>query len=363
MRIAVTTPFSWPEVRRGGERYAHELAAALQAEGHDVMLWSTASARDDSPVLGVPTKRMGRRGWITGHWADQAVEVDFGARLVPRLSARPPDVWHANGIADAAAATLTAALRPRLRTVFTDHGFPVVASKAKRADAGLHRRVVAKIDSYVCVSPAAGEWLEHDFDRRADVVEPGVDLASYRPGSRDVRPTVVFSGQLDEPRKHLDHLLDAVDRLLDAEPQLQLWLLGQGDPSAVLAAAPDRVRRAVTRCGPAEEAELRDRYAAAWVTVLPSVAEAFGLVVVESLASGTPAVVRADSGGPAGIITSPDIGRVADGSVEGLAAAIAAGLRLAQLPTTTGACRAAAGHYDWRRGVVPRLERIYRGDD
>lgn len=362
MRIAVTTPYAWPEVRRGGERYAHELAAALRDRGHEVAIWSTAIHREDGVVLGVPVHRMRRRGWATRRWEEQAGEVDFGARLLPRLAWRRLDVWHANGIADAAAATMAGRLRPGLRTVFTDHGFPVAGSKGRRPDARLHRWVVRDIDSYVCVSPAAGEWLLRDFGRHPDVVPPGVDLAAYRPGPRDPRPTVVFCGRLDEPRKHLPLLLEAADRLIADRPDLQLWLLGQGDAGPALGAASLAVRNAVTRCGPVDEEELKARYAAAWLTVLPSVAESFGLVVVESLASGTPVVVRADGGGPPALVTSPDVGRVSGPSARELAEAVTAALPLATRPGTAARCRTAAEPFDWRRGVVPRLERLYEGN-
>ena len=38
MRVAVAHPFFWPEVRRGAERFAHELARGLGERGHDVRL-------------------------------------------------------------------------------------------------------------------------------------------------------------------------------------------------------------------------------------------------------------------------------------------------------------------------------------
>lgn len=361
MRIALTAPFSWPEVRRGGERYAHELAGALQAAGHEVTVWSTARQPGRRSILGVNVRQLPQRPRLAPRFGPQAIEVAFGRQALGRLLAARIDVWHATGIGDGAAATVAGRLRPSLRTVFTDHGFPAVASRSRRQDAGLQVRVARHIDAYICVSEAAGHYLQQDYDRRPDVVPPGVDIGSYQPGERDPRPTLMFSGQLDESRKNLPLLLEAVAGLRSSDvPDLQVWLAGQGDAGPTLAGAPQAARDAVTWCGPLDEAELRRRYAAAWVTVLPSIAESFGLVVVESLASGTPAVVRRDSGGPAGIITDPAIGVQSGPSAGELASAIRQALPLALQSDTAVACRRTAERYDWAK-VVARMERIYAG--
>lgn len=358
MRIVLTTPYSWPEVRRGAERYAHELAAALSARGHRVTIWSTARHPGTDKVLGVEVRRLPQRRLQPARWKDQAAEVGFAAQVLPRLATRRLDVWHATGIADATAATMLGRLRPGLTTVFTDHGFPVASSKARRSDAGLHRRVVDRIGTYICVSSAAGDYLQRDFGRPAVVVPPGVDLDRYRAGRRETRPTLLFSGQLDEPRKHLPLFLAAIDLLIARLPDLQIWLLGQGDADAALQAVSPAARAAVTRCAAVDDEELRARYAAAWLTVLPSVAESFGLVVVESLASGTPVVVRRDSGGPAQLITDPEVGICSGPTAAELAESIEAGLDLAGRPATPERCRSAAAPYDWRH-VAARMEAVY----
>ena len=110
--------------------------------------------------------------------------------------------------------------------------------------------------------------------------------------------------------------------------------------------------------GLGEPERLGELYGRAWVTVLPSVHEAFGLVLVESLACGTP-IVALDEGGP-GEIVQPGIGVRALPTPEGLADACAEALDLAAEPDIATVCRAHSERYDWRTAIVPALEAVYR---
>lgn len=351
----------WPEVRRGAERYTHELAAALAAAGHRVRIVAGAPAAGRTAVLGVDVRRLRRPAWTPARWADLGPEVAFGAQVFPRLAASRTDVWHAMGTADAAAAALAGRLRPGLRTVVTDHGFPSASSRARRPDARLHRYVVSRIDAYVCVSQAAGDYLRRDFAREPDIVPPGVDTARFRPGPRrEAHPVLAYSGSLTEPRKGIGLLLAAVALLAGDIPDLQVWLMGPGDPAGALAAAPPGARERVSLAGELPDAELAERYARAWVTVLPSVAESFGMALLESLSCGTPVVARVDGGGPGELVTG-EVGRLADGNAPGLARACAAALELSRRSECARACRDRAAGYDWRQAIVPRMVAVYGG--
>jgi glycosyltransferase involved in cell wall biosynthesis len=104
---------------------------------------------------------------------------------------------------------------------------------------------------------------------------------------------------------------------------------------------------------------LASHYSTAWVTVLPSLREAFGLVLVESLASGTPAVGIAD-GGAAEILDDPQVGvLVRSESATALAEAIATAFELSAKPETRDACREHARRWDWDR-LCPVYEALYR---
>jgi glycosyltransferase involved in cell wall biosynthesis len=336
----------------------HELAAALTRQGHRATILSTGTSPGRDEVLGVPVHRLPVRRFR--RYGSLDVEVAFGAQTLAHLAApalaRRFDVWHATSTTDGAAAAAVGRLGGP-RTVFTDHGFPARRSREGRPDRRFHRTVVSHIDAYVCVSRAAGDVLSADFGRAAHVVPPGVRWAEHAPARRESRPTLLYSGALTEPRKNVAVLLQAAALLSRSVPGLQVWLLGPGDATALLADAPDP--ELVTRCESVDDVTLRDAYARAWVTVLPSVAESFGMTVVEGLASGTPAVVRADSGGPAEIVDRPEVGRLCGPEPADLVRALDEALQLAAHPGTAEACRERARDFDWDTAVVPRMLEVY----
>src|SRR5207249_4741590 len=112
---------------------------------------------------------------------------------------------------------------------------------------------------------------------------------------------------------------------------------------------------------------LPDRYAAASVTVMPSIGEVFGLALVESLACATPVVGNALEG-PGVIISSSDIGftvplrgdadLVDPERAHDLAEAVIRAIEVAQNPVTVDRCREHASQWS-RERVGRRLECLY----
>lgn len=359
MRVAITHAFCWPEVRRGAERFIQELGAALVERGHDVTILSSGWEAGTTVLDGVTTVRLRRR-----READVGAEADFGRRVLPRLVAGRYDVVHSMGRRDAVASIRAARLHPRRRTVFTDLGIPSrewwasVGAKEARAV----ERVVRGIDVYSCMSRWALGHLAPEYGRTDGVVIPGgVDLRRMVPApARAAVPTLLFSAALGESRKGLATLLAALPRIAAEEPEVRLWLSGPGGPSPFLDAAPRDAVERTEHLGAGASDRQHERYGQAWVTCLPSTYDSFGMALVESLACGTPIVVTTH-GAPPELVEPGVNGEVCEpGDASGLAAAVLRALRLAGDPATAGRCRESVRRFDWREGVAPLVERIYR---
>jgi D-inositol-3-phosphate glycosyltransferase len=102
-----------------------------------------------------------------------------------------------------------------------------------------------------------------------------------------------------------------------------------------------------------------EMYREAWVTGLTSYNEAFGLVLVESMACGTP-VFAAKEGGPAETVNGPEVGTLFEGDDErDVARAILEGMELATAPGTAAACRARAQDFSTMASAEATLG-VYR---
>ncbi|QGN46665.1 D-inositol-3-phosphate glycosyltransferase [Micromonospora sp. WMMC415] len=186
-------------------------------------------------------------------------------------------------------------------------------------------QVVAEADRLVANTKVeAGDLIDrYDADpTRVAVVEPGVDLARFRPAAGDRERAradarrrlglpaggyvVAFVGRI-QPLKAPDVLIRAVAALREREPALadEMTVVICGGPSgsgldrptalielAASLGVTDRVRFLPPRTGDA----LPALYRAADLVAVPSYNESFGLVALEAQACGTPVVAAAVGG-------------------------------------------------------------------
>ena len=149
---------------------------------------------------------------------------------------------------------------------------------------------------------------------------------------------------IDEPRKRVDLLLSAfalvrrdrpAARLLLARPRSVAPIPGLDQPGVELVDVDDR-------------AALAEVYRRSWVSALPSFGEAFGLVLIEALACGTP-VVASNRDGMREVVDRESVGRLFDGDERALARSLLEALDLAEDPATRRACRARAEDFSSER--------------
>lgn len=359
-RVALVHPFSWPNVRRGGERYLHDLAGYLTAHGTSVdIVTGGAPGVQQTPDGRVVRLRQLRRLAVRG----LSPTDTFGASALPWLLRNRYDVVHA--LTPTAA---LAAIGSGQRTIYTVLGHPTATSlRQRKHDARLFRAAVRRAAGSLALSASAASSVEMLTGTRPRVVPPGVRTDDFplRDEPRTGPPRVLFPADADDPRKCLDVLLAAFAIVLDRHPDARLVLGGGGGTVNAFATLPpathDRVRAATDDIGSGDLSDVPARYSAATVTVLPSVDEAFGLVLVESLATGTP-VVATNAGGPAEIVTDERVGRLArPRDPQSFADAICAVIETAASPATPAACARHARDWDWEQSIGPLHESVYRG--
>jgi glycosyltransferase involved in cell wall biosynthesis len=131
----------------------------------------------------------------------------------------------------------------------------------------------------------------HLRERDVRVVAPGIDERYGPLGPRSDHPLVVAVGRL-MPSKRFDVLIDALDEVRRARPDIELVIVGEGyerDNLQQLIAdrgAGDWVRLA----GRVTNDDLLALYRRAWVVASASIAEGWGMTLTEAAACGTPAI-------------------------------------------------------------------------
>lgn len=360
LRVAITNPYVWPHVRRGSERLLNDLAQHLVGAGHEVTVFAMAPEDAQETRDGVRYELL-RERWRSNRRQLGSLHY-FAWALQERLRARPLDVVFCLNYFDAYAAV---ACRRRhgldFRVVFQNVGIPTRRYfRAVPLDRWFMHAVLRQADQCLVLSEFARETLAREFGVTARVLPPPVAVGDFADsGAAPSRaPMLLFVGDVDEPRKGARVLCRAFVQLKQHRPDLRLRFVGRASPGTrqALVDLPgvSSVRDSIEFEGVGRVELLPAQYRAAAVTVLPSVWEAFGLVLVESLAAGTP-VVGARHGGVTDIIQGELVGELFDpGQFEqqsqahaDLATAIEAVLVRGKTPEVAAACAARAAHFGW----------------
>ena len=290
MHVGLNLVYLVPGKTGGMEVYARELIPALVAEGGGDVRFTAfvcreAAAADgpwhDIPSVTVPVRSANRAGWV---WGEQA--------LLPRLAAaRGVDLVHS--------LASTAPGWGRFRRVTTIHDLhyrtvpeahfglraagmrllvPLSARRSHRviADSQATRDDVVE---HLGVPPARVDVVHLGLGRRPEAEPKPFDTGGRR---------LLLTAAAKRPHKNLAGLLDALAMVARADRPL-LVLPGYPTPHEdELKARAEHLGICgdVRFLGWVDDAEMEGLYAAAEAFVFPSLAEGFGLPVLEAMARG-----------------------------------------------------------------------------
>jgi len=235
---------------------------------------------------------------------------------------------------------------------------------ATRAKHWTETQVYKRASRLIVLSRAFGRVLEERYavsPERIRVVPGGVDTRRFLPTRSRADARRLLGWPTDRPivfilrrlvrRMGLEDLLAAVRFAKVAVPDLLVIIGGRGPLSAELQqrAEAEGLSAHVLFAGFVPDDTLPAAYRAADLSVVPSVAlEGFGLVVAESLAAGTPALVTDVGGLPETIETLAPQCIVREPGARALAAALIDALRgRLPLPPLAACVRHAQTRFDW----------------
>jgi len=341
-------------VRRGSERFVRELADGLIAAGHRPRLITSHRGRPATTIEdGLPITRMWRppTGWVEARGFEHHMAHWPQSEIVLRRSRAA--IAHSVFATDAIAAARWGRSTGK-PTVFSFMGIPDERGLGHPRLRGFFtRRAVSGSDATVALSSVAADAFWRYLRIEAPVIHPGADLRVFTPGGeRFAEPTIFCGAAIVEPRKRVDLLARAFALVRRERPGARLLLSRPRDPRA----ATSFDLPGITLVDVDDRATLADTYRRSWVSVLPSFGEAFGLVLVEAMACGTP-VVASNLDGMREVVNSDSVGRLFDGDGEGsLARALLEALELTQDRATSAACRARAEEFSTDRTTQAYLE-------
>jgi phosphatidylinositol alpha-mannosyltransferase len=368
MKVLITNPFTWPRLRRGGERFLNELAAYLAGRGHQVTFVSAHPGPTESWWKNGYKTICYRRLWHPsmtklGVWENHT----FLIHVLRSFLTGGFDIGVCGTFIDTFGGNVARALRGT-PVVFWVNGIPmgVRRNRALTLNGSVWRNAFRGADSVIALSEFERRYIKEKSGIDPVAIPPPVDMTRFKMiRERTPTPTIACAAALDEPRKGGRVLMRAFDLMKKKRPDIKLQIGGtisDQTRTELLRLVSEPWRSEIQFLGALDE--LPTFYGRAWVSVLPSMWEPFGMVMIESLATGTP-VVGADSGAIPEVITSPEIGRLFDpGSsgdeatnAEGLAAAITETLQLTSRPETAERCRNHASLFSWDT-LGPQYEQL-----
>jgi glycosyltransferase involved in cell wall biosynthesis len=370
MKVALAAPYFAPHIG-GVESHVLALARELLRRGHEVQVFTSnhAGLKEFDSVEGVPVRRVPVSSML--------FDTPLTPRLTGVLQSEKWDLIHAHSPPPMSSYyAARAAVKADVPLVYTHHCDPEIPSLLGRAVSWVYyrtllnytlrhaARIIVYTESYAATSYAL-------WKHPTALVPTGLDLAHFGPGNDGAAVlkkhgleggrTVLFVGRLTA-HKGIQTIIEAAAL---TGPDVRFVLVGPGDFPAAWSRRMRElgVEKKFVLAGKVAENELPAYYAACDLLVLPSLSrlEAFGLVLVEAMASGKP-VVASDLPGVREVIKDGKTGLLCDPfNAADLAAKIGALAGNDRAASEMGAAgrKLAEERYSWEV-IGGKIEKVYK---
>ncbi len=292
MRIGLACPYTW-DVPGGVQVHVRDLAESLIRLGHDVSVITPVDDEDLLPPYAVS--------------AGKAISVPYNGSaariLMGPVSASRVRRWVREGDFDVVHAHEPTSPSVSLLACLASNG-PLVAtyhtsnprSRTLVVLQSALQLALEKVWANIAVSEAARRTIVEHLGVDAVLIPNGVDVetfASAEPLDALVSPvpTILFVGRIDEPRKGLTVLLEALPAIARVLPDVRVLVAGPGDVEEVADEMDPAIRDRVHLLGLVSNADKPRLFQTADVYVAPNTGqESFGIVLLEAMAARTPVV-------------------------------------------------------------------------
>ncbi|MDC7339929.1 glycosyltransferase family 4 protein [Streptomyces lydicus] len=288
MKIGIVCPYAW-DVPGGVQFHIRDLADHLIRLGHEVSV--LAPADDETPL---PPYVVSAGRAVPVPYNGSVARLNFGF-----LSAARVRRWLQNGAFDVIHIHEPASPSLGLLACWAAQG-PIVAtfhtsnprSRAMIAAYPILQPALEKISARVAVSEYARRTLVEHLGGDAVVIPNGVDVDFFARAEPDPRwqgRTIGFIGRIDEPRKGLPVLMQALPKILAEVPDARLLVAGRGDEEEAVAGLPAELRSRVEFLGMVTDEDKARLLRSVDVYVAPNTGgESFGIILVEAMSAGAP---------------------------------------------------------------------------
>jgi phosphatidylinositol alpha-mannosyltransferase len=311
MRIGIVCPYAW-DAPGGVRSHVADLAQTLIARGHEVSVLAPIDEHEDVPDWIVDGGRP-----VSVPYNGSVAKLSFGVKATGRVRR-----WIRDGDFDVLHVHEPLAPSLSLLACWVGRG-PIVATwhssseRSRMLSAGFYiaQTAMEKVIARIAVSEDARRFLVGHVGGDAVVIPNGVRVSDFVTEERlpefdPARPSMVFLGRMDEPRKGLHVLVGALPEIVAKVPNVQVVIVGPGDIDDQRESLDPSVRDNVVYLGRVSDADKARAFASADIYIAPHTGgESFGIVLAEAMAAST-AVLASDLPAFRNVLADGDAGRL-----------------------------------------------------